>query len=149
MASLKGMTLSRFIVDHQQIVDFAKRACRAAFAFGLPSRHAPHERSPPSIGRRIAERSKERRVRRGVKGPGPECQRWFERKPSRMPKPVRGVLERGALLVLAQSTPETPREMGDAIQVDVDQNLPIHHAPAGGFGWRGIRIRLGRCSSSS
>jgi hypothetical protein len=55
-------SLSRLVVNHEQTIDLAKRANRAAFAFGLSPRYTPHERGAPAVRRRVADRAKERRV---------------------------------------------------------------------------------------
>src|SRR6185369_11316858 len=76
-----------------------------------------------------------------------ECR--LQRKPRGMLKPLRVVLEGGAFLVLAQTRPEASREVRDAIEVHKDQDFLVHQSPSAGFGLRGVRMRLGRCSSSS
>src|SRR5580704_1384934 len=141
--------LTGLVVNQQQEVDFPERARRSALALRAPAFHAAHERSPPTVGRGVADGAEHGRVCRRVKRAGANLQGWLQRESRRMFQPCLVVFEGGAFLVLAHTRPQTPHQVGGAVEVHVYENLSVHHLSFVRFGLRATRMRCGRFSSSS
>ena len=146
--------LARFVVHHEQVVDFPQRARRLALALRAPALGAAHQDASPAIGRGVADGAEQRFVGWRVKRAGAELQGRFERETVGMREPALVVLEGGALPVLAHARPQPPHQMGRAfagprIRRRSSPSLLLDLSARTASSCRGRRMRCGRCSSSS
>ena len=146
--------LAGLVIDPEQVVDLVQGARCLTGARGAPAFRPAHEHPPPAVGRRIAQGAEQRIPSRRVKGAGSQGESRFEREAAWMREPTRVVLEGGALPALALACPQPAGRHGDAVEVDMNDDLSVHHSPClppsvPGAGLRGPRMRCGRRSSSS
>src|ERR1700723_80680 len=88
-------------------------------------------------------------VCRRVKRTRTNLQGWLQRESRGIFQPGLVVFEGGAFLVLARTSPQTPHQVRDAVEIHVYESLSVHHLSFVRFGLRATRIRCGRFSSSS
>ena len=139
--------LPGFVVNHQEKIYFARRARGAVlllrrFAFG-----ALHEHATPPVGCGIAERAEQRLAGFGVLRPGAERQRRLKREAFGVFEPGLVIFERRARPAFRGTRPQAADQGGGPGEIDIDQCFGITHVVL--FGLRDVRMRLGRCSSST
>ena len=140
--------LAGFVVDQQQDVRLGEGPRRAALLSGAAAFRPPHQETAPVVGHRIADGAEQRPARRGVKGTGREHEGGLEGEALGMSEPPRVVLERRAVPAPASPAPQTSDEDGRPVQVEGNEDLPVHQTCAAGFLGRLARMRFGSASAA-
>ena len=93
----------------------------------LPPLLALNQQTAPAVRRRIADRAEQPAAGRRVMTTVAKHQCRFEREAGRVLKPGRVILEGRAFAALPASRPQPADEMQLAVEIDIDEKLPIGH----------------------
>ena len=140
--------LAGFVVDQQQDVRLGEGSRRPALLPRAPAFRPPHQETAPAVGHRIADGAEQRPSGRGVKRTGREHEGGLEGEALGMSEPRRVVLEPRAVPAPASPAPQTSDEGGRPVEVEGNEDLPVHQPCAAGFRGRLARIRFGSASAS-